>query len=73
MGGRDTSQRQPAPTSGGLGWAGLSFFKEKSSFLTVQLSLKFGFGHQTSKPVIFSHPNTKIVQIWPLGCFDRWF
>jgi hypothetical protein len=27
MGGRDTSQRQPAPTSGGLGWAGLSFFK----------------------------------------------
>jgi hypothetical protein len=41
----------------------------KRSFLIIQLSLKFGFGHQTPKPVIFGHPTIKTVQIWPLDCF----
>jgi hypothetical protein len=45
----------------------------KSSFLTIQLLLKFGFRHRTPKPVIFGHQTIKTVQIWPLGCFDGWF
>jgi hypothetical protein len=51
----------------------LSFFLGKSPFLTIQLLPKFGFGHQTAKPVIFGHPTIKTVQIWPFGYFDRWF
>jgi hypothetical protein len=47
--------------------------KKKNSFLTIQLWLKFDFDHQTPKAVIFGHQTIKIVQIWPLGCFDGWF
>jgi hypothetical protein len=32
------------------------FVQGKSSFLTIQLLSKFGFGHQTPKLVIFGHP-----------------
>jgi hypothetical protein len=35
----------------------------KSPFLTIQLLLKFGFDHQTPKPVIFGHQTIKTVQI----------
>jgi hypothetical protein len=54
-------------------WADVTKNKRKRSFLTTQLLPKFGFGHQTPKPVIFSHLTIKTVQIWPFGCFDRWF
>jgi hypothetical protein len=45
---------------------------KKSIFDHLTL-VKVWFGHQTPKPVIFDHPTTKTAQIWPLGCFDRWF
>ena len=36
--------------------------KGKSPFLTIQLWPRFGFGHRTPKPGIFSHPTIKTVQ-----------
>jgi hypothetical protein len=38
---------------------GVSIKKGKSAFLTIQLYVKFGFGHRTSKPDIFDHPTVK--------------
>jgi hypothetical protein len=38
-----------------------SIYQGKSSFLTIQLLTKFGFGHRTSKPDIFDQPTLKTV------------
>jgi hypothetical protein len=45
-------------------WADVTKNKRKSPFLTIQLLLKFGFGHQTPKLIIFGHPTIKTVQIY---------
>jgi hypothetical protein len=39
------------------------FLCGKTPFLTIQLLLKYGFDHRTSKPVIFSHQTIKTVQM----------
>jgi hypothetical protein len=46
------------------------FKKKKKTFLTIQLSPQFDFGHRTSKPGIFGHPTINTDQIWPMGRFD---
>ena len=61
-------------TLGAMYWCpSISFFIGKNPFLTIQLWPRFGFGHRTPKPGIFSHPTIKTVQIWPSCCFGGWF
>jgi hypothetical protein len=43
----------------------------RSPFFIIQLLLKFGFSHRTSKSDIFDHPTIKTVQICPSSCFDE--
>jgi hypothetical protein len=49
------------------------FFIGRSPFLTIELSAKFGFDHQTSKLGIFDHPTIKTIHFWPSLGFQGGF